>query len=1048
MGIQGPESIAIPYVWEGRMQCLQCQYDNALNAKFCNQCGAPFAPVCSACGHKNTADAKFCNQCGTSLIAPTSATSSVQPVQQEAVLERRFQASLSAVKWWLQRERRVTYRTFKHILGLDDGLLEEVRRELAFKRLAIHEDGEGLVWIGESPAPASPGEAASSHPAPVETAGVPPATRPDPSPLAAPTAPETNGSTAAPKISPDDFSPDDEPVVVQEPTRNAPEAERRQLTVMFCDLVGSTGLSGTLDPEDLREVIRAYQQTAAEVIQQYQGHVAQYLGDGLLIYFGFPVAHEDDAQRAVYTGLGIPAAMAPLNRRLQAAYGVQLAVRIGIHTGPVVVGEMGGGDRHENLALGETPNIAARLEGLAQPNTAVLSPVTAQLVQRSFVLEELGSYDLKGVVEPMMLYTVIAPRTSDQANDAGGVTSRFDALVGRDEEIGLLLRRWEQSKDGLGQVVLLSGEAGIGKSSLVEGLRHHVRQAGFTRIAFRCSPYHTNSAFYPIIEQVQRALGWQPDDAVDTQLAKLEQALAGTSLPLEDAVPLLAALLSLPLPEDRYPALSVTPQQQRHQTQDVLVAWLLEEAEHHPVLAVWEDLHWADPSTLETLGLIIDQAPTATMLHVLTFRPEFEPPWPSRSHLTPLTLNHLERPQVEALVQRLAGGKRLPEDVVAHIVGKTDGVPLYVEELTKMLLASALLREEAEQYVLTGPLFSVAIPDTLQDSLMARLDQMNTAKEVAQLGSVLGREFAYDMLQALAWQDETTLQAALAQLVQAELLYQRGRPPRARYLFKHALIQDAAYASLLRSVRQRYHQQIAQLLEARFPEVVETQPELVAHHYTEAAQDKAALHHWQRAGQRAIERSTYVEAIAHLRQGLSVLMRLPETPERLQQELDLQVALGPALIATKGQAAPDVERAYARARELCQQVGDTSQLFPALWGSFRSYHNRAELRKAMRWRNSSLPWPSSSVIRYTSCWGTGPLGSPYVFWESSSRPVSTSIKAWCSTRPKKTALLPSITDLIQGWRACLLRTNVYGSLVIPTRHSAALPCRVRNKRCG
>jgi predicted ATPase len=575
----------------------------------------------------------------------------------------------------------------------------------------------------------------------------------------------------------------------------------------------------------------------------------------------------------------------------------------------------------------------------------VISPVTAQLVQRTFVLEDLGPHALKGLAEPMRLYTVVAPRTPEYSDD-DGVTGGFDALVGRDEEIGLLLRRWEQSKEGLGQVVLLSGEAGIGKSSLVEGLRDYVRQAGLTRIAYRCSPYHTNSAFYPIIEHVQRALGWQPEDTADTRLATLEQGLESTSLPLEEAVPLLASLPSLSLPEGRYDALTLSPQQQRQQTQDILVAWLLEEAERQPVLAVWEDLHWADPSTLETLGLFVDQAPTATMLHVLTFRPEFAPPWPPRSHLTPITLNRLERPQVEALVRRLAGGKRLPEEVVAHIVGKTDGVPLYVEELTKMLLTSDLLREEAEQYVLTGPLLSVAIPDTLQDSLMARLDQMQTAKEVAQLGSVLGREFAYDMLQALYWQDKETLQAALAQLVAAELLYQRGRPPRAKYIFKHALIQDAAYASLLRSVRQGYHQQMAQQLEAHFPATCETQPELVAHHYTEAGCPEPAIGYWQRAGQHAAQRSAYQEAIGHLTQGLALLATRPDTPERRQQELDLQTALGPALMVIKGFGHPEVEQAYARARALCQQVGETSELFPVLYGLWRCYQTRGALHTA------------------------------------------------------------------------------------------------------
>jgi class 3 adenylate cyclase/predicted ATPase len=928
------------------MQCVQCRHENAADAKFCNQCAAPFAPVCAACGHENAAGAKFCNQCSTSLIALTCVSGSVQSMPQEAESERRFQALLIGVIGLLQSEKRVPYRTLKYLFSIDEALLAEVRANLSFRQLAYDEDGLGFVWIGGAPTPAfPPAVVAPSQAPPVETPTVPPTVMPPVPPLVPTTDTQTNGPSATQGDAPIE-TPPHESITVPEPARSAPEAERRQLTVMFCDLVGSTDLSGTLDPEDLREVVRAYQQTAAAVIDRYEGHIAQYLGDGLLIYFGFPVAHEDDAQRAIYTGLGIPEAIASLNTRLETDYGIQLAVRIGIHTGPVVVGEMGGGGRHENLALGETPNIAARLEGLAQPNTAVISPMTAQLVQRSFVLEELGPHELKGVAEPMRLYTVVRPREVGHDDDGTMRSSRFATLVGRDEEIGLLLRRWEQSQAGLGQVVMLSGEAGIGKSSLVEGLRDHVRQAGGTRIAFRCSPYHTNSALYPIIAQVQRALGWQPEDTADTQLAKLEQALADTSLPHEEAVLLLASLLSLPLPEGRYPALNVSPQQQRQQTQDMLVAWLLEEAERQPVLAVWEDLHWADPSTLETLGLMVEQAPTATMLQVLTFRPEFAPPWPSRSHLTPITLNRLGRPQVEALVHRLAGGKRLPEEVVAHIVGKTDGVPLYVEELTKMLLASDLLREETDAYVLTGPLVSVAIPDTLQDSLMARLDQMNTAKEVAQLGSVLGREFAYDMLQALYWQDEATLQAALAQLVQAELLYQRGRPPRARYLFKHALIQDAAYASLLRSVRQQYHQQVAQLLEARFPEVVATQPEVVAHHYTEAACPEPAVAYWQQAGQQAAQRSANQEAVRHLRTGLALLATLPETPARTQQELDLHMALGPVLMTTRGYAAAEVEQTYSRALALCQQLGETPQRFAALHGLWRFYNTSGRLATA------------------------------------------------------------------------------------------------------
>jgi predicted ATPase len=531
----------------------------------------------------------------------------------------------------------------------------------------------------------------------------------------------------------------------------------------------------------------------------------------------------------------------------------------------------------------------------------------------------------------------------DSADDEEVATpGRAVFLVGRDEELGLLRRRWEQSKEGLGQVVLIRGEAGIGKSSLVEAMRAQVRREGFTRVAVRCSPYHTNSALYPVIEHVQRVFQLQRDDPPAAKLDKLERTLRTSRLPLEDVVPLFAALLSVPLPEARYAAVRLDPQQQKQQTYDALVAWTLEEAERQPVLVVWEDLHWADPSTLEYLGLLLDQSRTSAILNLLTFRPEFMPPWPSRSHMTPLTLNRLERPQVEALITHLAGGKALPAEVVAYIVARTDGVPLFVEELTKMLLESDFLHQEAERYTLTGPLSAVAIPTTLQDSLMARLDRLPMIREVAQLGAVLGREFAYEMLRTLAGVEETLLQERLAQLVDTELLYQRGRPPRAKYIFKHALVQDAAYASLLKSTRQQYHQQVAQMLEARFPDTVETEPELVAHHYTEAGCYAQAVGYWEQAGQRAMQRSANVEAIAHLRQGIELLTTLPDPPARLQAELTLQTTLGPALMATRGYAAPEVAATYNRARALCEQAGDTSELFPVLWGMSLLYMARAE----------------------------------------------------------------------------------------------------------
>jgi class 3 adenylate cyclase/predicted ATPase len=794
---------------------------------------------------------------------------------------------------------------------LDDAHLAVLKEELLYTHPEVVDDvGRGLIWTGNLPRViVTGGQPTESTDATVETASTP---------------------------------SDVIPVLPAAPVRPAPEAERRQLTVLFCDLVGSTQLSGELDPEDLRAVVRAYQEAAAEVIQHYAGHIAQYLGDGLLVYFGYPTAHEDDARRAVHTGLGIVQAIATLNTHLTVQYRVQLAVRLGIHTGPVVVGVMGGGGRHEHLALGETPNVAGRLQALAPANAIVISAVTARLVQGSFALEDLGTHTLHGVAEPMTVSRVRG-LLATPGPDEEFVTAAVPVLVGREEESGLLRRRWEQSQAGLGQVVYLSGEAGIGKSALVEGLRAQVRAEGLPCMALRCSPYHTTSALYPILTHMEHLLQFAPDDAPAIKLSKLETGLRSSGLPLAEVVPLFAGLLSVPLPADWYATLPLTPQHQKQQMLDALLAWLVAEAERQPVLVAWEDLQWADPTTLEILGLVVEQAPTVPMLHVLTARPEFSPPWPQRSHMTPIVLNRLERPQVEALIAQRAGGKILPAEVVQYIVAKTDGVPLYVEELTKMLLASALLREEAQQYVLTGPLRTVAIPDTLQDALMARLDQLNRAKEVAQLGAVLGREFTYALLQAIAPQDDTTLQEGLAQLVAAELLYQRGRPPRARYMFKHALIQDVAYASLLRSIRQQVHQQVAQVLEARFPVLVETQPELVAQHYTAAGCAQQAVVYWQRAGQHASDRLAHVEAISHLTTGIELLRTLPETPARTQQALTLYIALGAALIITKGQAAPEVEHAYTQARALCQQVGETPELVPVLYGLHRFYVGRSQL---------------------------------------------------------------------------------------------------------
>jgi class 3 adenylate cyclase/predicted ATPase len=809
-----------------------------------------------------------------------------------------FEEILDQAIAMLQRRGRVTYRALKRQFDLDDDYLEDVKAELIKgQRLASDEDGEVLVWIGGT-------EVLPTPPPPVP-----------PPPL---------------------------------------EAEHRQLTILFCDLVGSTALSRQLDPEDYRAAVRAYQAACATVIERFDGHIAQYLGDGLLVYFGYPQAHEDDAQRAVRAGLGIVAAMETRNISLEQHYKVRLAVRLGIHTGLVVVGEMGSGARREQLARGETPNLAARLEGLAAPNTVVISAATWSLVRDYFTCDDLGTHGLKGVATPVQVRRVLGE---------SGVRHRLEAaapkgltpLVGREPEVGLLRERWQRVKDGMGQVVILSGEAGIGKSRLAQELKDSVAPEPHICLECRTLPYYQNTALYPVIDLLQRALRWQPDDTPHEKLGKLETILSPYSLAMAEAVPLLAALLALPLPDDRYPPLTLTPQRQRQKTLETLLAMLLAEAARQPVLFIVEDLHWVDSTTLEFLTLLVDQGPTVPILTVLTCRPEFQPPWSLRAHITPLALPRLSPAHVETMVARLTDEMTLPPGMLQQLLVKTDGVPLFVEELTKTVRESGLLRAAQDRYELTGTLPPLAIPTSLHDALMARLDRLSTVKGVAQLGATLGRQFSYALLRAVSPLDESALQRALGQLVQAELLYQRGVPPQATYLFKHALIQDAAYQSLLKSTRQQYHQRVAQVLAEHFPETAETQPELLAHHYTEAGLTEQAVHCWQHAGQHALQRSANQEAIRHLTTGLALLATVPKTPASAQQELDLQIALGPALIALKGATAPEVEQTYARAHALCQQVSETPQRFPILWGLWRFYMNLGALPTA-RELGEQLAW--------------------------------------------------------------------------------------------
>ena len=605
---------------------------------------------------------------------------------------------------------------------------------------------------------------------------------------------------------------------------------------------------------------------------------------------------------------------------------------------------MGGGERQEQLALGETPNIAARLQGLAAPDTVVLSAATYRLVQGFVTCDVLGTQSLKGVATPVEVYRVRGESGAQsrlEVAEARGLTP----LVGREADMALLLERWAQAREGMGQVVVVSGEAGIGKSRLVQELQARVARDGATQMTLRCSPYHQQSALYPIIEHLQQALQFHRDDTPTAKLHKLEQRLREDGFSLPEVVPLFAALLSLPEPEP-YPPLHLSPQRQKQRTQTALITWLVAEAERQPVLAVWEDLHWADPSTLEWLGLLLEQGPTARLLTLLTYRPEFRPPWATRVHLTQITLPRFTPLQVEEMATRVTGGKALPAAVVTQIVAKTEGVPLCVEELTKMVLEAGLVREEVDRYTLTGPLPPLAIPATLQDALMARLDRLGTAKGVAQLGAVLGRQFPFELLHAVSHLDEATVQRELGRLVEAEFLYPRGFPPQATYTFKHALIQDAAYQSLLKSTRQQYHRRIAQVVAERFPETAETQPELLAYHYTAAGLSAQAIGYWQQAGERASARSAYMEAMSSFTQGLAGLATLPDTPQRAAQELDLQLGLAWTVGVTKGFGAPEAEDAYTRARTLCWQLEDTAQLAHALAGLDTFYRARGELHTA------------------------------------------------------------------------------------------------------
>jgi class 3 adenylate cyclase len=713
-----------------------------------------------------------------------------------------------------------------------------------------------------------------------------------------------------------------EPAVQTEP-KTQDTAERRQVTVMFSDLVGSTALSARMDPEDLREVISAYQKSVTETVRRFGGFVAKYMGDGVLIYFGYPQAHEDDAERAVRAGLEVVTAVAGLKAP------VSLQTRIGIATGLVVVGDLiGSGEVQERGIVGETPNLAARLQGIAEPNTVVIGESTRKLLGNLFELQDLRAKELKGIAGPVRSWAALRPSSVEgrfEALHAGGLT----ALVGREEETELLLRRWARAKSGEGQVVLLSGEAGIGKSRLTAAVLENLAGEPHTRLRYFCSPQHTDSAFYPIIGQMERAAGLTHDDTPPAKLDKLDLLLAPTSTPKQEAA-LFAEMLSLPN-DGRYPALDLPPPQRRQRTLEALIAQIEALTRSASVLMIFEDAHWTDPTSLEAFGRAVDRIRTLRVLLIVTYRPEFEPPWIGRPHVTALTINRWAERDIDAMIDGVVGNKHLPASVRQDIIERSDGIPLFVEEMTKAVLEAAN-EGTAERVVAVIPSPSVAVPASLHASLMARLDRLGPAKELAQIGAAIGREFSHGLMAAVAGKPEAEVQPALNRLVAAGLLFRQGSPPHATYLFKHALVQDAAYGTLLRGPRQELHARIAAATETGMPERVEREPELLAYHYAEAGQPDTAAGYWLAAGRLAARRSANSEAVAHLRRGIAAVRGLPETLERNRLELALQLALGPALVSSRGFGDAEASTGYQRAAELARRLGDDRDRFAATWG--------------------------------------------------------------------------------------------------------------------
>jgi len=763
--------------------------------------------------------------------------------------------------------------------------------------------------------------------APLETAAAPGST-----------APETPVDTEPPEaaIEPAGFHP------------NPPLQGRRQVTVLWGHIVATSASPTLLDPEERYEIIRHVQTACGDVLRQFDGYLDQYLSHGFFGYFGFPQAHEDDALRAVRAGLEMIRRVPRLSQDIAPRGQIDLALRIGIHTGVVVMDTSRRDDDLKPLILGDVPHIATELARLGDPHTMsnaiIVSATTFRLIEGYFVCQSLGDYFLDALAESVVAHQVLRA-SGAQSRIEAALATRLTPFVGRQQEIGLLQARWEQAIIGMGQLVLLSGDAGMGKSRLVHAWSEQLTGAIHTRIECRCSSYTQHSMLYPILDQLQHVMQFERDDTPEDKGYKLEAWLDRLDLSREEFMPLLARWFSLTLPEGYAPS-ALSPQQQKQKMFEALLVWLLSEAEAQPVCFVMEDLHWADPSTLDWLNFLLGHIPTSRMLLLFTFRPDFHPPWPPSDYIAQLTLNRLSPPQVDAMIDEVTDGKALPAEIRQQLTTQTDGVPLFVEEMTRMVLESGLVKERDGRYELADTPQRLAIPSTLHDALIARLDQLETGKHTVQLAATIGREFSYDLIRAVTRLDDIMLQQDLVQLVDATLLYQRGLPPRAQYHFKHALIQEAAYQSLLRSTRRQYHQDIGQVLEEQFPETCDSQPELLAYHYTEAGLPARSVVYWQHAARQAFERAAFLDAEAHVQQGLLAVAELPDSSERDPYELALQTLLAAILRFTKSYGAPEVIDALRRAHDLCEQVGGMPQRFSVLRSLWLSYIAQSQLATA------------------------------------------------------------------------------------------------------